>query len=275
MASDGWAAQLVLNFDRAGEKTIIRERRHSGPLQVQRPFYPEGESVCHVYVLHPPGGVVGGDSLNISVRAEAGSHALITTPAAGKFYRSSGPYAQIRQTISIGTGAVMEWLPQETIVYSGAKVRATTRIELEKGAGFLGWEVVCLGLPASGREFTQGDCRQSFEVWREGEPLLLERGRFEGQSEALKAPWGLGGHTVSGCMVCTVSDSALMARIRSEKPERSEDELMTATIVSGLTVCRYLGRDGFRAMQYFTSVWDMLRPTLCNRPAHPPRIWRT
>lgn len=272
---EGWAAELGLKFGRAGEKTIVQDRRHSGPLQVQKPFYPEGESVCHVYVLHPPGGVVGGDSLNVSVKAATGSHALITTPAAGKFYRSADPYARVRQTLSIEMGATVEWLPQETIVYSGAKVRTATRVELEEGARFLGWEVVCLGLPASGQGFARGDFRQSLEVWREGEPLLLERGTFEGQSEALTAPWGLGGHTVSGCLVCTVNDPALLERVRSQVRESPEDELATATVVSGLMVCRYLGRDGFRAMQYFASVWDVLRPALCNRSACPPRIWRT
>lgn len=272
---EGWAARLDLTFGRAGGKTAVRDARHSGPLQVQRPFYPEGESVCHVYVLHPPGGVVGGDSLDISVRAETGSHALITTPAAGKFYRSANPYARVRQTLSIETGATVEWLPQEAIVYSGARVKAATRIELEEGARFLGWEVVCLGLPASGWDFVCGDFRQSFEVWRGGEPLLLERGACEGLSEALTASWGLGGRTVFGCLVSTASDPALIERVRSRGRPNPEDELATATVMNGLTVCRYLGRDGFRAMQYFASVWDVLRPALCGRPACPPRIWRT
>ena len=275
MATEGWAAQLVLNFDRTGEKTLLRERRHLGPLRVQRPFYPEGDPVCHVYILHPPGGVVGGDSLNVSVTASGDGHALITTPAAGKFYRSAGPYAELRQTLKVASKAVLEWLPQETIVYSGAKSRITTRIELERGARFLGWEVVCLGLPASGRDYIEGDVRQSFEVWQDGEPLWLERGRFEGQSEALSASWGLGQHTVVGTLICTANDADATEKIRHHADDLFEDDLLSATTVSGLTVCRYLGRDGFRAMRYFTKAWETLRPVLCNRPACAPRVWRT
>jgi len=273
---EGWAARLVLHFGRAGEKTVFRHVRHSGPLQVQRPFYPEGSSVCHVYVLHPPGGVVGGDSLEISVLAVGGSHALITTPAAGKYYRSSGAYATVRQEISVKSGATLEWLPQEAIFYNGARLRASTRIELEENARFVGWEVVCLGLPASGHGFEHGDCRQGFEVWRCGEPLLLEVGRFIGGSEPLTAHWGMAGRTVAGCLVSTVRDSEITDRIRERVSAELEDgEIFTATMVSDLLVCRYLGRHGYRAMRLFASAWDILRPCLCSRVACAPRIWRT
>ncbi len=87
---------------------------------VQRPFYPEG-GTCHVYLLHPPGGVVGGDQLELQVQSEPGSHALITTPAATKFYRAGPhPHSLLQQNLQV-RDATLEWLPQETIVFDGAE----------------------------------------------------------------------------------------------------------------------------------------------------------
>ena len=98
-----WKAQLDLKFSKSGNRTILSHRKHYGPLQVQKPFYPELNGTCHVYILHPPGGMVGGDRLNIYVDVNSNAHALITTPAAGKFYRSAGPVARQEQIIKVAS----------------------------------------------------------------------------------------------------------------------------------------------------------------------------
>ena len=141
----GWLASIRLGFSAPGEKTLLKERRHQGPLKVQRPFYPEGPA-CHVYLLHPPGGVVGGDRLNIDVDVQSGAHALITTPGASKFYRSAGPLALQQQTLQVH-GGILEWLPQENILFPGANIKLESRIQLDASARFIGWEVHCLGRP--------------------------------------------------------------------------------------------------------------------------------
>ncbi|MBM4202088.1 MAG: urease accessory protein UreD, partial [Gammaproteobacteria bacterium] len=146
VATAGWNAELELRFAPGHGKTVIAHRRHVGPLLVQRPFYPEGP-VCHVYLLHPPGGVVAGDTLGIDVDAANGSAGLVTTPAAGKFYRSASGLARQSVSLRVADGASLEWLPQETIVYQGARVRSRITIELEAGARFVGWDVVALGRP--------------------------------------------------------------------------------------------------------------------------------
>src|SRR6476620_11342443 len=115
----GWEAALDLEFAARGARTILARRASIGPLVVQRPFYPEGD-VAHVYLVHPPGGVVGGDQLRLNVLAREGAHALITTPAATKFYRSDGRVAHQRQEI-VADAASIEWLPQETIVFPDAR----------------------------------------------------------------------------------------------------------------------------------------------------------
>ena len=106
-SQDAWKAHLSLGIVQTSARTVLKSRSHVGPLAVQRPFYPEGD-VCHVYILHPPGGVVGGDELAIHINAATGSHALVTTPAAGKFYRSDGRTAKQSVNVKIAAGAIVD-----------------------------------------------------------------------------------------------------------------------------------------------------------------------
>jgi len=272
-AANGWQARLTLGFERRGPRTVLARRRHQGPLVVQRPFYPEA-GVCHVYLLHPPGGVVGGDELTVEVQCAAGTEALVTTPAATKFYRSGGPVAVQRQHLAVAAGARLEWVPQETIVFAGSRVDTTTRVDLEPGAAFVGWEILCLGRPASGEVFDRGHAVQRLEVWRAREPLLLDRTRVDGAGAMPSAPWGLAGCPVSATLVATPADGDALAAVRDGVCVDG-DERFGATLLDDLLVCRYLGHHGERARTVFDQVWALLRPGLAGRPACAPRIWRT
>jgi urease accessory protein UreH len=169
-----------------------------------------------VYVLHPPGGVVSGDQLRIRGSVEAGAHALITTPAANKLYRARDDRrASVHSTLQVGRGAVLEWLPQETIAFSGARAELSLRVDLEPEARFLGWEIVCLGRPAAGERFTSGALALTLELSRAGKPEYLERGSYEAGAPLLQAPWGLAGQPVVGTMLCaTPGASAHVALAR-------------------------------------------------------------
>lgn len=274
----GWQAHLILGFQRQNVRTILGQCTHQGPLQVQRPFYPEGGSVCHVALLHPPGGVVGGDELRIDAALGSDTSALITTPGAGKFYRSTGPLARQVQEMRVAPGATLEWLPQENIVYSGARVHALTRVELQGDARFLGWEIICLGRPAAGETFVTGEYRQDFELWRDGEPLYLEHGRYAGGDTVLDAPWGLRGQPVSATLVCAGSPPDAVGPIRvgwEDLKLASDSELATATQLEGALICRYLGPSTTRAKRFFVLAWGLLRPAILGRPPCPPRFWNT
>ena len=176
-----WRAQLDLGFSRRADTTLLSTRYHRGPLMVQRPFYPEGPEVCHVYVLHPPGGVVGGDRLEINVSCQADAQALVTTPAAGKFYRSMGAPAVLEQRLTVSENALLEWLPQENILFSGSIGKMNTTVELEGNAMFIGWEIVCLGRPASGETFENGIFSQSLKVVKNQNLLLADRFCLRGE----------------------------------------------------------------------------------------------
>jgi urease accessory protein len=281
----GWQAGLTLGFQRQHARTILGLCAHRGPLQVQRPFYPEGSDLCHVALLHPPGGVVGGDSLRIDVILHSGARALVTTPAAGKFYRSAGPCAWQIQHLRVAAGATLEWLPQENILYNGARVHAGTHVELQGDARFLGWDILCLGRPAAGERFASGACRQNFELWRDGEPLYLERGRYAGGDSVLDARWGLQGQPVSATLACVGAAPEAVAAIRAgweacgalapaEQSVRGE-ELTAATHLDGVLVCRYLGSSTARARRLLTLAWSLLRPKVFGRPPCPSRFWNT
>jgi urease accessory protein len=277
-----WQGELTLGFAARGGGTALIERRHRGPLQVQRAFHPEGPGVCHVYLLHPPGGLVAGDQLEVNVQVAAGAHALLTTPASTKVYRSGqGHQARQQQRLQVAAGGRLEWLPQDTIVYEGAEAALSTRVELAGDAAFLGWEMVCLGRPAAGDRFTRGTCRQRFEVFRDGRPLVIERLRVDGGGPLQAAAWGLGGAAVHATMIATPAgpDELELARAAlGDAPAGTAlaaAVLAAATLVDGALVVRARAADPAAVRTRLERLWNTLRPRALGRPPCPPRIWLT
>ena len=175
----GWRGHLALQFSAEEGRTVLSRRMRSGPLSVQRPFYPERGGM-HVYILHPPGGVVGGDILEIEADVGDGAEVLMTTPGAAKLYRSAGGTAGIRNTLEVSGN--LEWMPQENIFFNGAHVRQRTHVALAADAGFIGWEIHCLGRIACGEQFDRGSLDLGINIVRDGHPLLVERLRIRDDS---------------------------------------------------------------------------------------------
>jgi urease accessory protein len=273
--ASGWSAELELGFEVVAGRSALVRNRHRGPLAVQRAFYPESKDLAHVYLLHPPGGIVAGDRLTVRVHVASGARALITTPAATKFYRSEGRIAEQTQLLRVSEGASLEWLPQETIVFGSAAVRTRTRVELEPGATFCGWDMVCLGRAASGDHFDSGRLQQAFEIWQGEHPLWIERAEFDANAPVRRAPWGLGGHRVFGTFVCTGHNAAAVAAARAAVDSEDASELFAVSQLRAAIVCRYLGSSTERARHVFTQAWAALRPLVLGRSASLPRIWLT
>jgi len=181
----------------------------------------------------------------------------------------------IRRTFRVSAGASLEWLPQETIVFGSAQVSTKTRVELEPGASFCGWDMVCLGRAASGDHFERGRLRQAFEIWQAERPLWIERAEFDANEPVRHAPWGLGGQRVFGTFVCTGQNSAAVAAARAAVDTDESRELFAVSQMRAAIVCRYLGSSTERARHVFAQAWAALRPILLGRPASPPRIWLT
>lgn len=273
-----WHAALHLAFARTGERTVLRDNRHHGPLRVQKALYPEGEGVCQAIVLHPPSGIAGGDHLLISATVGAGAHAQLTTPGAGKWYRSGGPEASQRIELTVEEGAALEWLPQETIVFDGARARMETRVRLAADSRFIGWDILCLGRAAAGERFEHGRFDLLCRVERGGAPIWLERGGFDGADPMLASPAGWAGHGVGGTLLCAFPDlprqaAGLLEALRAIAPSDGASHGITA--LPGVLVARYLGDNSEAARLWFARLWQTLRPACCGRPAVPPRIWNT
>ena len=185
-----WHAKLRLDYSQEGGRTVARFA-HDGPLRILQSLYPEGDAVCHNVLVHPPGGLVGGDILQIDMTAAAGSHGLVTTPGAARFYRSDGERAAQRTRIALASGARLEWLPLETIYFSGCLADNQLQLDLAPGAELLGWDIAALGLPQANQPFVRGDVLQHLEL----DGHWLERGRIRADdARLLDGPLGLAGH---------------------------------------------------------------------------------
>jgi len=184
-----WHARLQLDYRLEADRTVARHQ-HSGPLRILQSLYPEGDGVCHNVLVHPPGGLVGGDTLDISVTVATGAHGLITTPGATRFYKSAGDLALQRTQLTLEKGARLEWLPLEAICYNACQAENRLTMDLAPGAELMGWDVTALGLPGANLPFETGRLQQHIEM----PGLWLERGLIDAADPLLlNSPLGLAG----------------------------------------------------------------------------------
>jgi urease accessory protein len=273
-ASSGWHGELSLAFERRGSRTVLARRMHRGPLVVQRPLYPEGDAVCQNIVVHPPAGIVGGDRLTLDVTVESGAHAQLTTPGAAKWYRSAGAPARQRLAFAVEAHALLEWLPQESILFDGAIAELDTRVVLRTDAVFIGWEIVCLGRRLAGEEFRHGRLRQEVVVRRDNARQWAERALIAGGAPLLNAQVGLNREPVFGTFLAAAPQvpDPLVAACRQVTCEEGESAV---TRLPGLLLARYRGASAEAARHYFATLWARARPVLAGREAATPRIWNT
>ena len=274
----GWKARLNLGFVDRGDKTVLKHRSQQGPLAIQRPLYPEGNP-CHTYLLHPPGGVVGGDTLQIKTRVEQGAQVLVTTPGATKFYRSENKYAKQQQTLFVAKGSRLEWLPQENIFFPDAHVRLDTQVHLETGAQFLGWEMHCFGRPALSEEYDTGHLVGKTEVYLDGELLLTEGLNIRGDDNLLKNK-GLLGYQMMGTLYISIDDENFYQLVQSllftiQQEYKQGAVIIASSQIENLLVIRALGHWSEVILSCFQRVWQLTRAHWTGESPYPPRIWAT
>lgn len=277
MAPASWQASLRLRFTHGARGSLLNERSHTGPLRVQKPLYPEGPGVCHVVLIHPPGGVVGGDALAIDLGVGAGAHALLTTPGAGKWYRANGRSSRQDVRIDVGAHAALEWLPQETLLYRDAQVALSHEVTLAENARYLGSEILCFGRTASGEVFAEGAVHQTSTIRREGQLVWHEQGTLDGAGAAMHSPLGLGGNSVCATLIaCGLTlDASALQQLRQELDSASASGRSGVTQLPHIVVVRHLGRSSEAARAVLLAAWRRLRPALLGRAAAIPRLWNT
>ena len=267
-----WAALLRLELRRVGDSTRLLPLQRYGPLTVQRPFYPEADC-CHVYLLHPPGGVVGGDSIDLIADLKADARSLFTMPGAAKYYRSAGATARVSQRFAVAEGAQLEYLPQENIYFPGARVDSRTSIDVEPGACVVLWEKHCFGRPANRESFDHGSLRARIELRSAGRLIYAEVQRID--ADDIRRPSGLRGHPVCGTLLAY---GAGLREATADAMQETVPEQGVAAVTRlqpDLLLARYLGPDTGDLDRYFNRLWQRLRPRLLQRDACRPRIWNT
>ncbi|HEY1130983.1 MAG TPA: urease accessory protein UreD [Roseateles sp.] len=275
--ADGWHAQLALSAACDGAATRVKAR-HDGPLRLLKTLYPEGAGIAHAVLVHPPGGLVGGDRLDITLDVQAGAHLLVTTPAATRFYRSKvGEAAQVVQA-TVGEGGRLEWLPQETLAYPGCIARNEVRLALSPGSSLFATEVLGLGLPAAGQPFDAGRLLQHLEI----EGQWLDRGWLDAADKALlDGPCGLGGQRVLGTLAYAESGvpadaDALLSGGRALLADLPRSGITQLQGPHGtVLLARVVGDEVEAVALALRRVRALWREQLWALPASDPRIWAT
>lgn len=267
----GWLAQLELEVACEGGRSTLVRNRHHGPLRVQKPFYPEGAGAVHAILVHPPGGIRSGDRLGIAAAVQPSAHAFLTSPGAAKWYRGDDGDAFQTVTLTVDDAAALEWMPQETIYFDGARAVQRHAVHLGAHARYIGCEVLCFGRQASGERFARGQLRLQAEIWRGDELLWYEQACIRGGGAALGGLFGLDGATV--CATLLAVGPALPASLQAQI--RALDPALGASQLKSVFIARLLCCDSERARRVMTSAWQLLRPHVVGRPALTPRIWAT
>lgn len=272
-----WHASLHIDYDLEAGRTVSRHV-HTGPLRILQSLYPEGQGICHNVLVHPPGGLVGGDTLAIKLHCKAGTHALVTTPGATRFYRSDGLRALQHSTLNLAGNARLEWLPLEAICYSGCQAENRLNIDIAPDAELLGWDLTAFGLPQAQQPFTHGEFLQHISV----QDRWLERGMINAADQRLlHSPAGMDGHS---CMATLffIGGQAIgksrkqMAIDAAREIVAGYSLLPTAGVTSPhpqVVLVRVLAPLVEPAMGLLRLVRNQWRESLWSVPAISPRIW--
>lgn len=266
----GWQASLTLSFEKGPERTVVR-RKHIGPLSIQRPFFPE-KSVAHVYILHPPGGVVGGDRLCLDASSEDGASGLVTTPGATKFYRSkkAASVSKFSQLIN-AKGGSLEWFPQENIFFNGCRTELSTTLHVSADAAIALWDIQCFGRPAAGERFQSGSVVNQLKVFEDSAPIFFDR-LVINEEYPLSQRSGMGDHPVLGTLLLNKMSKDAVDHARKALKGMPN---FFVTLVDSLLIVRYIGDSAEQNKFGFIRVWKQLRCLLNQQHPCVPRIWAT
>lgn len=274
-----WQANLNLVFAKQNKRSYLAKNLHLGPLVLQKSLHPEGEEVCHGVIIHPPGGVAGGDALTLNVDVLESAHALLTTPGAGKWYKANGNKASQQLIFNLQQGACLEWLPQENILFDGAQVKFSAQINLAEDARYAAWEILCFGRQAQQEIWQSGSLHQDLTIRRDETLIWNERTSLKPDHRLIKSIVGLHGNAVSASFVIAADaiPASTLAACREIQPKLRLDlqAKYGMTALPDILSARYVGQSAQCARLYFESLWRILRPWYAGHEVTRPRIWNT
>lgn len=277
-----WHAHLELAYAHDGRRTIPIQRRHSGPIRIQKCLWPEETSdICHTLIVHPPAGMVGGDQLDISVVVQRDAHVVLTTPGSGKWYGSEGRYAQQHLRLKVEGNGILEWLPQDMILFNHAHATSKLEIELASEAGFIGWDMLTLGRQSRGERFEQGHYISHVDIRRSGKPIVVDSLLLHGNDRWLQSPLGLHGQTILGTLWAIPPEGKFSIDALDVQIDRLREMLVqlhlpvAMTRLDGVVIARYLGNRNSECLDGLAAVRARLRRDWFDLAECYPRIWRT
>ncbi len=265
--------EAALAVGAADGATRLVDLHHRDPLSLRLPRPARGD-ILEACVITTSGGIVGGDDLRIAVTAGAGAQLRVYPQAAEKVYRSLGADSRVAVTLTAEAGAWLEWLPQETILFDGARLRRDTTVDLAPGGRVLAGEFLVFGRSASGESLSHGLIHDGWRVRHGGQLAWADALHAEGD---LTAPLGsaacLGGVTAFASVIYAADDApAQLGSLRSLLPAETEDARFALTAVNGLIVGRFLG-EALAVRRNYGAFWAAARACLAGLPVELPRLW--
>ncbi|WP_343596479.1 urease accessory protein UreD [Acinetobacter sp.] len=280
-SATSWFARLELRFSAQQERTVLKHRKHYGPIRVQKMLWPEKTGVCHTIIVHPPAGIAGGDHLSFVIDVAEKAHALVTTPGAGKWYKTNGKQAFQDIQIEVKANAIFEWLPQETMLFNGAVAQTKNHIHLAESASFMGWEMLVIGRQARLESFETGQYHSEIKLWREQKLLVADTLYFQGNDRWLSSPLGMNNCAVMGSFWAVSPPQFRKQNVLEQQLELIRELMMrmdtpvTVTLLDDVICGRYLGHDTRQCHDAFAAIRARLRRYWFDLDEEFPRIWRT
>ncbi|WP_216070954.1 urease accessory protein UreD [Acinetobacter oleivorans] len=276
-----WYAQLELGFCFENSRTIMSHRKHHGPVRVQKMLWPERTGVCHAIIVHPPAGIAGGDHLTFEIETKDLAHAVVTTPGAGKWYKTNGKQAFQHIHLHVKDQSILEWVPQETMVFDGALAHSETHIHLDNAASFIGWDMLVLGRQARAERFLHGSYHNQLKLWREHKLLVADTLYFEGEDRWLSSCLGMNNQAVMGSFWAVAPEKYRSAFYLEQQLELIRELMMrmqapvTLTLLDDVVSARFLGTDVRHCHDAFAAIRARLRRYWFDLDEEFPRIWKT
>lgn len=219
-------------------------------------------------VINTGGGVAGGDTVELSAALEDAASAAITTPAAERVYGAADLAAAVIEVkLSLGDGASLAWLPQETILFNGARLQRQISVDMAGSARLVLLETLVFGRQAMGEALSCGAVIDRWTIRRNGELVLTEAVRLEGDmAGTLQTPASAGGARVVSTLLYVAPDATdLLQPVRTALADH--EPIAAASAWNGLLVVRVVAHDS----ETVRGIHTRLVPLLSGHP--PPRVW--